>query len=142
MWELVRPVEVGSFPPHLRGSHLWGRDRVSLGYQFNKAQQLAALEKRLTVNIHIPAGNSSSDFQCAPVYRESGQAVSLLEGARTVYRYRTTLLWFLGAGLLAGALLSALQPRMYRSQAAVQVQGVNENFLSLRDIYPTAAPGA
>jgi len=31
---------------------------------------------------------------------------------------------------------------MYQSHASIQIQGLNDNFLSLRDIYPTAAPGA
>jgi receptor protein-tyrosine kinase len=31
---------------------------------------------------------------------------------------------------------------MYQSRASIQIQGVNENFLNLRDIYPTSAPNA
>ncbi len=31
---------------------------------------------------------------------------------------------------------------MYRSHASIQIQGVNDNFLDLRDIYPTSAPSA
>ena len=44
--------------------------------------------------------------------------------------------------MLAAALFSAVQPRLYRSQASIQIQGVNENFLNLRDVFPTAAPSA
>ena len=44
--------------------------------------------------------------------------------------------------MLAAALISAVQPRLYRSQASIQIQGVNENFLNLRDVFPTAAPSA
>jgi receptor protein-tyrosine kinase len=51
-------------------------------------------------------------------------------------------LWIASFGIIAAALISVAQPRMYQSQAAIQVQGVNENFLNLRDIYPTAAPSA
>jgi receptor protein-tyrosine kinase len=40
------------------------------------------------------------------------------------------------------AILSAIQPRIYRSQASIQIQGVNDNFLNFRDIYPTTAPSA
>ena len=45
-------------------------------------------------------------------------------------------------GMLAAALISAVQPRLYRSQASIQIQGINENFLNLRDVFPTAAPSA
>jgi len=31
---------------------------------------------------------------------------------------------------------------MYQSRASIQLQGLNENFLNLRDIYPTSAPSA
>ena len=36
--------------------------------------------------------------------------------------------------------MALVQPRLYQSHAAIQIQGLNENFLSLRDIYPIAAP--
>ena len=61
---------------------------------------------------------------------------------RTLYRRKTTLCCLAGLGMLAAALFSAVQPRLYRSQASIQIQGVNENFLNLRDVFPTAAPSA
>ena len=36
-------------------------------------------------------------------------------------------------------LLSLAQPRLYRSEASLEIQGVNEDFLNARDIYPTVA---
>jgi receptor protein-tyrosine kinase len=65
-----------------------------------------------------------------------------MEYVRTLYRRRVALCCIAGLGVLLAALLSALQPRLYRSQAAIQIQGVNENFLSLRDVFPTSSPGA
>jgi receptor protein-tyrosine kinase len=65
-----------------------------------------------------------------------------MECARTLYERKATLLWIAFFGVIAAALLSLAQPRTYRSEASIQVQGVNENFLNLRDIYPTAAPSA
>src|SRR5437879_13795457 len=65
-----------------------------------------------------------------------------MECARTLYRRKATLLWIMFFGVIAAALISVARPRMYESQASIQVQGVNENFLNLRDIYPTAAPSA
>src|SRR5207244_12447407 len=72
----------------------------------------------------------------------SGAATSVLECTRTLHRRRATLLWSACFGIIASALISVAQPRMYQSQASIQIQGVNENFLNLRDIYPTAAPSA
>uniref|UniRef100_Q01X01 non-specific protein-tyrosine kinase n=1 Tax=Solibacter usitatus (strain Ellin6076) TaxID=234267 RepID=Q01X01_SOLUE len=65
-----------------------------------------------------------------------------MECARTLYRRKATVLWITFFAVIAAALISVAQPRMYESQASIQVQGVNENFLNLRDIFPTAAPSA
>jgi receptor protein-tyrosine kinase len=51
-------------------------------------------------------------------------------------------LWIAFFGIIAATLFSVAQPRTYQSQASIQIQGINENFLNLRDIYPTAAPSA
>ena len=59
-----------------------------------------------------------------------------------MYRRKATLLWIAFFGIIAATLFSVAQPRTYQSQASIQIQGVNENFLNLRDIYPTAAPSA
>jgi receptor protein-tyrosine kinase len=47
-----------------------------------------------------------------------------------------------GFGLAAALLVSAIEPRIYQAHASIQIQGVNENFLNLREIYATAAPSA
>jgi len=65
-----------------------------------------------------------------------------LECVRTLYRRKATLAWITGASVLAAVLISVAQPRVYQSRASLEIQGVNENFLNLRDIYPTADPGA
>ena len=65
-----------------------------------------------------------------------------MECARTLYRRKATLLWIAFFGIIAATLFSVAQPRTYQSQASIQIQGINENFLNLRDIYPTAAPSA
>lgn len=67
---------------------------------------------------------------------------SLAECGRILYRRRVPLLSLAALGVLAAALTTAFQPRMYQSHASIQILGLNENFLSLRDIYPTTAPGA
>jgi succinoglycan biosynthesis transport protein ExoP len=65
---------------------------------------------------------------------------SLMEYVRTLWRYKRPLLSLAGAGVLSAAIITVIQPRLYQSHAAIQIQGLNENFLNLRDIYPTAAP--
>lgn len=67
---------------------------------------------------------------------------SAWNAARSVFRYKRLLAGMTALGLLAAGMLTAIWPRVYQSSASVQVQAVNENFLSLREIYPTASPGA
>ncbi len=90
--------------------------------------------------------NSTPSFPLPEPSGRSGSASvqewSLLDCGRTLYRRKSALLCIAGCGILAAALISALQPRVYRSHASIQIQGVNENFLNLRDIYPTSAPSA
>jgi receptor protein-tyrosine kinase len=101
------------------------------------------------VAIHIYPGNSSPDLEytaAPPSVNGASNAGSgqwnLMEYVRTLYRRKTTLCCVAALGMLAAALISALQPRLYRSQASIQIQGINENFLNLRDVFPTAAPSA
>ena len=94
--------------------------------------------------IHIPPVNPSPELEYtlpAPDLANS-QEWSARECVRALYRRKTTLLWIACFGIIAAILISVAQPRIYQSQASIQIQGVNENFLNLRDIYPTAAPSA
>jgi len=65
-----------------------------------------------------------------------------IECARTLYRRRSTLAWITCFGILAAALISLAQPRLYQSQASIEIEETNGNFLNLRDIYPTVVPSA
>lgn len=67
---------------------------------------------------------------------------NLVECGRILYRRKIELLCIAGLGILAASLATALQRPLYKSHASIQIQGLNENFLSLRDIYPDATPGA
>jgi receptor protein-tyrosine kinase len=58
---------------------------------------------------------------------------------RILYRRKSTLAWITGVGILVAILFSAAQPSMYRSETSLEIQGLNGNFLDLRDIYPTEA---
>ncbi len=102
--------------------------------------------------IHIYPGNSSPNLEYTAAPAGTGWSVNgassasgqwnLMDYVRTLWRRKTTLCCLAGLGMLAAALISAVQPRLYRSQASIQIQGVNENFLNLRDVFPTAAPSA
>ena len=101
--------------------------------------------------IHIYPGNSSPDLEytAAPPRTVSVNGApyanaqwNFMDYVRTLYRRKNALCCLAGLGMLAAALFSAVQPRLYRSQASIQIQGVNENFLNLRDVFPTAAPSA
>ena len=72
--------------------------------------------------------------------RPSDAEWSLVDCARVLYRRRSILLSVVAVGILGAAIVSALQTPMYQSRDSIQIQGLNDNFLSLRDVYPTAAP--
>lgn len=99
--------------------------------------------------VHILPAGLPQDFDRRPAVFESSYAAgtldrewSLLDCGRILYRRRLSLLSIAGLGIVAAALATAFQTPMYQSHAAIQIQGLNDNFLSLRDIYPTAAPTA
>jgi len=69
------------------------------------------------------------------------QEWSAIECLRTLYKRKATLIYIVGASVIAAGLISSGQPRWYRSEASLEIQGINENFLSTRDIYPTVASG-
>ena len=64
-----------------------------------------------------------------------------LECLRTLYRRKAALLYVTSASIIAVAAISLTQPRWYQSEASLEIQAVNENFLNARDIYPTVASG-
>jgi polysaccharide biosynthesis transport protein len=67
---------------------------------------------------------------------------SLADCLGILYRRKATLIGLTCLGVLIAALISAAQPRTYRSRASLEVNPFNESFLDLRDIYPAANPGA
>ncbi len=67
------------------------------------------------------------------------QEWTAIDCLRTLYNRKLTLLCVIGACCLAATLLSLAQPRLYRSEASLEIQGVNEDFLNARNIYPTVA---
>jgi polysaccharide biosynthesis transport protein len=89
-----------------------------------------------------PFSLSKPSVRAARTGPASGQEWSAMECARALYRRKATLFWIACLGILIAMFISLIQPRIYQSQASIQIQGANENFLNLRDVYPTAAPSA
>ena len=60
---------------------------------------------------------------------------------RIIVRHRWTVVLIALAGLLTGAVLTLPQTPVYQAHTSLEVQGLNENFLNLKDLTPTSAPG-
>jgi len=104
------------------------------------------------LNIHFNPGSGSQahEYSCPePEPEPNGQMPCLafpgrrewsaIDCLRTLYSHKFTLLCATGACFLAAILLCLAQPRLYRSEASLEIQGVNEDFLNARNIYPTVA---
>ncbi len=59
---------------------------------------------------------------------------------RILKRHWLALLLATGLGFGAGAALAGLQPAIYRSRVTLEVDGLNDNFLDLHNVYPAVAP--
>ena len=78
------------------------------------------------------------DVAVPPDHRTSPEDWSVAECVRILRRRKATLLWITCLGVLATVLVTSVQPRIYQSRALLEIQAFNEDFLNLRDIYPTA----
>ena len=72
-------------------------------------------------------------------HRTSPEDWSVAECMRILRRRKATLLWITCLGVLVTVLVTSGQPHVYQSRALLEIQAFNEDFLNLRDIYPTAA---
>lgn len=86
--------------------------------------------------------NRISEHRAVPVVSNLEQDWTLVECGRVLFRRKLLLCSIVGLVSLAALLASAVETPMYRSQASLQIQGLNDNFLNLRDLYPTATPPA
>jgi len=103
------------------------------------------------LNIHLSSASESAASPQFSTQPEPGWATDVgaidqpewgaIACLRALYRQKITLLYIIGAGVVAAGLISLAQPRWYRSEASLEIQGINENFLNTRDIYPAVASG-
>jgi receptor protein-tyrosine kinase len=68
--------------------------------------------------------------------RERRDDWSLVEFLQILYRRKATLLGLICLAVLSAAAITAMQSRVYRSQASLEIQAFNDSFLDLRDVYP------
>ena len=80
----------------------------------------------------------SLESRVPPERRTGREEWSIAECMRILRRRKTTLLWITCLGVLVTALVSSGQPHIYQSRALLEIQAFNEDFLNLREIYPTS----
>ena len=105
------------------------------------------------MTIHMRGGSPSPAADCPsaqpdPSWHATGAELAGLrvwsgsECVRTLYRRKASLAWIMSVGILAAALVSVAEPRLYQSQASLEIREANENFLNLRNVYPTTDASA
>ena len=80
------------------------------------------------------------EMPSSTVIEDSGPGL-LLEYLDIVWRHKGTLILIAFLGLLASLLLTLPQTPIYQARASLEIQNLNENFLNMRDVSPTANEG-
>ncbi len=79
--------------------------------------------------MRIHPNPESDNFQSADDW-------SLAQCFQALYRRKVLVAGITGIGVLAAAFFSLALPRWYQSQASLELQGINENYLDLHAVYP------
>jgi len=82
------------------------------------------------------------DLAPAEAASDDGEWNGLLDYARLLYKRKGTLALVLVAGILVTVAATVTQAPTYESRAALEVQGVNDNFLNAQNISPTSTYSA
>jgi receptor protein-tyrosine kinase len=69
----------------------------------------------------------------------NSQEWSAGECLRVLYCRKGTILGIILLAALGSVLITGAHPKIYQSRASLEIQAFNENFLNLRDVYPSAA---
>src|SRR5512141_2389586 len=72
---------------------------------------------------------------------EGGSSSGLVEYWRVVVRHKGTVLLLIVLGGLVGFISTLPEMPIYRAHTTVAVQGINENFLNMKDVSPTTTGG-
>ena len=97
----------------------------------------------------VPRNNAAPYLPARPPYMEAPQPIMiddqgpglLLEYWHMLRRRKGTLVLIAFLGLLAAVLLTLPQTPVYQARTTIEIQNLNENFLSMRDVNPTANEG-
>lgn len=85
---------------------------------------------------------SAVDLTAARYARMSGgEPGTLLEYCRILYRRKGTLFLFVLVSTLLGFLLTRAQSPVYRARTLLEIEGLNQDFLSMRNVSPVAPDG-
>src|ERR1035441_5189898 len=98
----------------------------------------------------VPHRNGGSNLPARQPYMEvpppvvlNGEAPPLLlEYWYMLRRRKGTLVLIACLGLLAGVLLTLPQTPVYQARTVLEIQNLNQNFLNMRDVSPTAQEGS
>src|SRR6187549_2702074 len=63
----------------------------------------------------------------------------ILEYWQMARRHKGTIIMAIVAGGLLGFLMTLSAPRVYQSQLTMEIQGLNDDFLNIRNVNPTSA---
>jgi capsular exopolysaccharide synthesis family protein len=99
------------------------------------------LQKRKKGESHLLARPQYIEVPSTAVIEEPGPGL-LLEYWDILRRRRGTLVLIAFLGLLTSLLLTLPQTPIYQARASLEIQNLNENFLNMRDISPTANDGS
>src|SRR5262245_2175791 len=95
--------------------------------------KITSVVKRQSPGV-LPASPYFVDFDSTP---ESTEGWDLLQIAQLLGRKKLLLAAFALLGGAAGFGLTRIQTPMYRAQVSIEIQGLNEAFLNLRDVSAT-----
>lgn len=80
------------------------------------------------------------EVPASPVIEEPGSSL-LLEYFDIIRRHKGTLILIAFLGFLASILLTLPQTPIYQARASLEIQSINDDFLNMRDMSPTANGG-
>jgi len=98
------------------------------------------LQRRKNGESNLTAQSQYIEVPSTAVIEEPGPGL-LLEYLDTVRRHKGTLILIAFLGLLASLLLTLPQTPFYQARASLEIQNINENFLNMREMSPTANGG-
>lgn len=77
-------------------------------------------------------------YRVVPFEEEYGDSGPLLNYWRLLVRHKSTIVLVAFAGTVAAILLTLPQTPVYRAKTSLEIQDVNENFMNMRNVTPTA----